>query len=374
MAKSKRLEYDRFRSRVHNLDIAYSVETVMAGNEAIVRANELLNNIDDIEGFSYEDQTTNLTDILEAYMILVEYPSMVSDEIYAADTEFMALLSKGYVEALSNIRMEDITVDNTFGLTETKLTISGLIVSEKKDKLTLNDFVGRKSGINVISSEYVEGFAEIFEEQYRRSISKKTLEEWLKEFVYKGEFEHTMYQPTLQFLSGFMDITFLGVKQAMDAIAGGDIITGESYTHSQRKWKAVEAVVSMGISGKILSKIIETSIKEVLVELAISKIPDAIVLYNETVFDRDSKIVKIANMVITIGSNIKINKIVDFVKLFTGEYKYVDDIVDVVDDIDEVVDDLPESIEDAYDSIYEIQRQINIDYEEYLENIRELLR
>ena len=65
MAKSKRLEYETFSRRVQNYDVLASAQAIIAGNDAIVRANELLNNTPDITGFEYEDQNTNLTNTLE---------------------------------------------------------------------------------------------------------------------------------------------------------------------------------------------------------------------------------------------------------------------------------------------------------------------
>ena len=119
MAKSKRLEYETFSRRVQNYDVLACAQAIIAGNDAIVRANELLNNTPDITGFEYEDQNTNLTNTLENYIELAKYPSELYNELYELDQSFMAALANGPVEALSNIHMEDITVDNTLGLTET---------------------------------------------------------------------------------------------------------------------------------------------------------------------------------------------------------------------------------------------------------------
>ena len=81
MAKSKRLEYETFSRRVQNYDVLASAQAIIAGNDAIVRANELLNNTPDITGFEYEDQNTNLTNILENYIELAKYPSELYNEL-----------------------------------------------------------------------------------------------------------------------------------------------------------------------------------------------------------------------------------------------------------------------------------------------------
>ena len=256
----------------------------------------------------------------------------------------MAALANGPVEALSNIHMEDIAVDNTLGLTETTVqTIDGqpVEITSKKVSLSFNDFIGYTDKGSVIDSEYVEGFEDIFKDQYEQlNIKDCDFDEYIETLSTLGEFSHSMYQPTKEFISGSLDILTFGVKPLMDAIAGGDIITGEKLTDTERVWKVVEGVVSIVTLGGIVSKLGSLGVKVTAKILIIEIAPDFATLGNGMFLESlgvDGKKAGYLSLALGLALGIGGGKWQDEIADLAQQGKHADDILENID-----VDDVTE--------------------------------
>ena len=268
----------------------------------------------------------------------------------------MAALANGLVEALSNIHMEDITVDNTLGLTETTVqTIDGqpVEITSKKVSLSFNDFIGYTDKGSVIDSEYVEGFEDIFKDQYEQlNIKDCDFDEYIETLSTLGEFSHSMYQPTKEFISGSLDILTFGVKPLMDAIAGGDIITGEKLTDTERVWKVVEGVVSIVTLGGIVSKLGSLGVKVTAKILIIEIAPDFATLGNGMFLESlgvDGKKAGYLSLALGLALGIGGGKWQDEIADLAQQGKHADDILENID-----VDDVTEvkGVESGNSSTY----------------------
>ena len=119
-------------------------------------------------------------------------------------------------------------------------------------------------------------FQEIFQEQYELSglTQDYTYIEYMDGLLKAGEFNHEMYKPVQEFLSAGLDIITFGAKPLIEAFVGEDLITGEQMTETERYLRAIEGIVGLVSFGSIWSKLGKIGIEGVTAELAIEVMSD----------------------------------------------------------------------------------------------------
>lgn len=156
----------------------------------------------------------------------------------------------GATETLSNIVLEDITTENTFGMqryVELSDVEGTFYQAEIKPELSMKDFFteevvpgGRAPVIENV--ETLGWFTALFRADYENMAGAVESPEQLFEFyLHGGEYGHKEYHPIGNFISGILDVTI--IKPLIESIWGQDLITGEKLTDFERGMQLINAVV-----------------------------------------------------------------------------------------------------------------------------------
>ena len=163
-------------------------------------------------------------------------------------------------QSLSEIVLDDITADNTFQMEEhVEVTRQGYGGPHKKVKseLKFSDFLGLveitpEDGYPVLENvECVGEFASLFRADYDRMKPEGTdINTFLEGYLVSGEYDHTVYDPVKDFISGLLDITI--IKPIIECFTGEDLITGATLSDLERALKLGGAIVDLFTLGQAM--------------------------------------------------------------------------------------------------------------------------
>ena len=278
MSEEKRLYPDKWWSRQNSgtsttTDLCFYLEEL---DELLCNADEVLSGTD-IPKTGYISQTEKIYRLTDQVGGFFQYVSSLPNDIDSIIEEPLYYgFNKGATENLSRVHLEDIQTENTLGIGE-EYTISarGYNYSNwrTKEYLTIADFMGNTTPEEanpydgIISAEYVEEFARLFEEDYNNMQGcfeeGTTFDDYVRYLIGMGEFDHKMDQPFLQFLNGLTDL--LIITAIIESVTGKELITGEDLTDLERGMKCVGAIVdAVSIGTAILTGGGSITLKSVL--------------------------------------------------------------------------------------------------------------
>lgn len=239
MQERKKLDYDAFLARgaYDSFDIQYCLDRLMEADRAFQEADALLQATEDITGIDYASQSDRFYRILDAYGKLRRFMNRYVEEVWDVDKEFYSAIANGPAEALSHVRLEDIKIPNTLGLSNHDARAGTNI---PLSHLSIKNFIREPEALN---NNYVRGFAELFQEDVEMAGETMTLKEFLEELENAAAYSNDIHKPWLEALSVLLNMASFGVKPLYECICGYDIITGEQLSDSERVWTGVEAVL-----------------------------------------------------------------------------------------------------------------------------------
>ncbi len=190
-------------------------------------------------------------------------------------------------ETISQIILEDITTDNTFGMEEYYDVADGSsgLVSEirVKKNLTMRDFLDLPDKVEDIETtplknvETVSVFTSLFRQDYETMIaSGMDIDDCVQAYMTNGEFNHKEYHPVRDVISGVLDNVF--IKPLVDCIVGYDIITFERLDDAERAMKLVDTEMAIFSFAKVLKGLKSAGFagKRLIVEVGKEYAQDAI--------------------------------------------------------------------------------------------------
>lgn len=239
MGERKKLDYDAFLARgaYDSFDIQYCLDRLMEADRAFQEADALLQATEDITGIDYASQSDRFYRILDAYGKLRRFMNRYVEEVWDVDKEFYSAIANGPAEALSHVRLEDIKIPNTLGLSNHDARAGTDI---PLSHLSIKNFIREPEALN---NNYVRGFAELFQEDVEMAGETMTLKEFLEELENAAAYSNDIHKPWLEALSVLLNMASFGVKPLYECICGYDIITGEQLSTGERVWTGVEAVL-----------------------------------------------------------------------------------------------------------------------------------
>jgi len=270
--------YDEWNGKIHPYLLPMHLMTTLGDvNDDLKDMEETVTEAG-MESILYTDRTSAISDVAEGTGILNGYiMSLIPTAKSRLDDPLYKGFDQGATEMLSRIRMEDYATDNTLSIKDHSVMHGGYgEVYEydiKKDKLTIDDFLGLNSlkgtgepgSLTNVPKEF-QSFTDMFtldyneiKEQLKDGDGRQIdLETYLKYISTLGEYDHKMDKPFENFISGILDVTI--VKPVIEACTGYDLITGEDLSDLERGLKAVFAVVDVvtlcvGIKGSDLAKL-----------------------------------------------------------------------------------------------------------------------
>lgn len=239
MGERKKLDYDAFLARgaYDSFDIQYCLEQLIEADRAFQETDALLQATEDITGIDYSSQSDRFYRILDAYGKLRRFMNRYVEEVWDVDKEFYSAIANGPAEALSHVRLEDIKIPNTLGLSNHDARAGTDI---PLSHLSIKNFIREPEALN---NNYVRGFAELFQEDVEMAGETMTLKEFLEELENAAAYSNDIHKPWLEALSVLLNMASFGVKPLYECICGYDIITGEQLSTGERVWTGVEAVL-----------------------------------------------------------------------------------------------------------------------------------
>ena len=287
MAKLKRLDFEAWQYRIPDKALLMESQKLVEIDNLLLEAAERLSGITEFTTYAYTSQYEKMDEAVRIYDTLIHLQEGVNNELQEIDNDFFLRLANGTdrkhqgpMEALSSIHMEDISIPNQAGITRQWVYYNTsnqrcLGEAEKKEELTFQDFLCYSKDTEY-ETVYNPIFQEIFQEQYELSglTQDYTYIEYMDGLLKAGEFNHEMYKPVQEFLSAGLDIITFGAKPLIEAFVGEDLITGEQMTETERYLRAIEGIVGLVSFGSIWSKLGKIGIEGVTAELAIEVMSD----------------------------------------------------------------------------------------------------
>ena len=209
----------------------------------------------------YSFQSEAISQMTQNMQILKTYVQYAHTYVWQTlDHPLWADFNAHATQSLSEIVLDDITADNTFQMEEhIEVTRQGYGGPHKKVKseLKFSDFLGLveitpEDGYPVLENvECVGEFASLFRADYDRMKPEGTdINTFLEGYLVSGEYDHTVYDPVKDFISGLLDITI--IKPIIECFTGEDLITGATLSDLERALKLGGAIVDLFTLGQAM--------------------------------------------------------------------------------------------------------------------------
>lgn len=242
-----------------------------------------------------------------------------------------------------------------------------------KETLTFEDFLCYSNHTDY-EVAYNPVFQDIFSEQYETAEleSDYVYNEYMADMLHAGEFDHEMHKPMLEFLSAGLDIVSFGLKPLVEAFVGVDLLTGEQMTGVERFLSAVEGIIGLITFGSIWSKLGVMGIEGVMAELAKEVVTDSVsTMTSEGLEEMGASGLVSTAAGLASGSltSLSADDLLN-TKLWSSQME----VPEVPEERFRIAVDIEsnETVDDLYETIFESQREVCIEYEDYLSEIRGL--
>ena len=206
----------------------------------------------------------------------------------------------------------------------------------------------------------------------------------MKELLESGEFDHEMQQPVLEFLSAGLDIVSFGLKHLIEAFLGEDLVTGDNLTDTDRFLSAVEGIIGLITFGNILSKVGVMGIEGVTAELAKEVLTDSVSNMTSEGLNElgvNGTVSTLAGVAVGGLTEQSLDDMLN-VRLWGSrmevaetpeeafQFRFDDESRKIIEEVHEF-DELDEW-EEFYESMYDSQRDICVEYDDCLEDMRQV--
>lgn len=397
MGKRKRINYDTWGCRIPDKQILIDSDKLTTINNLLLEAVERLSGIAEFTRLSYDSQFDRMDEAVRIYDALIHLQEGVQNELYEKDYDFFTRLANGTdrdyqgpLETLSSIHMEDFSIPNEAGLTMQMVCYDtnnerclGEVVG--KETLTFEDFLCYSD-----STDYEIAYNPVFEEMFREQYELAGLDEeyaysvYMKELLESGEFDHEMQQPVLEFLSAGLDIVSFGLKPLIEAFLGEDLVTGDNLTDTDRFLSAVEGIIGLITFGNILSKVGVMGIEGVTAELAKEVLTDSVSNMTSEGLNElgvNGTVSTLAGVAVGGLTEQSLDDMLN-VRLWGSrmevaetpeeafQFRFDDESRKIIEEVHEF-DELDEW-EEFYESMYDSQRDICVEYDDCLEDMRQV--
>lgn len=207
----------------------------------------------EITGISYSTQCGTIGKIIQDMIALQSYATSAHNQVQESlDGPLFEDFSLNATETISQIKLAEITTDNTFRMEEHTTTVDaeGKLIYQKqiKSSLSMYDFMdipetGPVGSPMLNNIETVSEFASLFRLDYD---TMKKAEGWdvdtcIEAYMTNGEFDHKMHQPIKSLISNILDVTI--IKPFIESLTGNEWITGEDLTDSEREYKMAGVII-----------------------------------------------------------------------------------------------------------------------------------
>ena len=397
MGKRKRINYDTWGCRIPDKQILIDSDNLTKIDNLLLEAVERLSGIAEFTRLSYDSQFDRMDEAVRIYDALIHLQEGVQNELYEKDYDFFTRLANGTdrdyqgpLETLSSIHMEDFSIPNEAGLTMQMVCYDtnnerclGEVVG--KETLTFEDFLCYSD-----NTDYEVAYNPVFEEIFREQYELAGLDEeyaysvYMKELLESGEFDHEMQQPVLVFLSAGLDIMSFGLKPLIEAFLGEDLVTGDNLTDTDRFLSAVEGIIGLITFGNILSKVGVMGIEGVTAELAKEVLTDSVSNMTSEGLNElgvNGTVSTLAGVAVGGLTEQSLDDMLN-VRLWGSrmevaetpeeafQFRFDDESRKIIEEVHEF-DELDEW-EEFYESMYDSQRDICVEYDDCLEDMRQV--
>ena len=397
MGKRKWINYDTWGCRIPDKQILIDSDNLTKIDNLLLEAVERLSGIAEFTRLSYDSQFDRMDEAVRIYDALIHLQEGVQNELYEKDYDFFTRLANGTdrdyqgpLETLSSIHMEDFSIPNEAGLTKQAVYYNtnnerclGDVV--EKETLTFEDFLCYSD-----NTDYEVAYNPVFEEIFREQYELAGLDEeyaysvYMKELLESGEFDHEMQQPVLEFLSAGLDIVSFGLKPLIEAFLGEDLVTGDNLTDTDRFLSAVEGIIGLITFGNILSKVGVMGIEGVTAELAKEVLTDSVSNMTSEGLNElgvNGTVSTLAGVAVGGLTEQSLDDMLN-VRLWGSrmevaetpeeafQFRFDDESRKIIEEVHEF-DELDEW-EEFYESMYDSQRDICVEYDDCLEDMRQV--
>ena len=258
MGNLKKLDIEGMLGRVNHIKLGDEYwNDFLAADSDLVEIDRLISEcgIEGISSVGYISQADKIGMLQHDCDLLKEYPKNLVEELIPVDTEFAHNVNNA-LNALSAIRVDDIRIKNTLGVTVTQYfnehaISSGTESTWRKKDLTLADFVGYFDDYLMgRETSFVKGFTDVL--YSKETLDRKDLQTVLKEknsdlrvLLYGSEFDMKKYQPNAVQWSNLENAATCGLYSIEIAILGYDTITKERLTEEERAIRGLTGVVGL---------------------------------------------------------------------------------------------------------------------------------
>lgn len=237
---------------------AASIQATLESIESTFKScNEKLAAVE-LPDLAYVFQADAISEMTDNMLKLQSYASTAHGQV-SEELDFPLYLDfkDNATESLSQIILEDLSTENTFGMEEHyAVSGKGTVYGQKrvKTELTMKDFLGledveAEEGMPSLENvEIIGQFAGLFRQDFLSKASYMDLDKRVEQYLTYGEFDHEAYHPVEDFLSGLLDLTI--VKPIYECCTGTDIITKERLSESEKTWKATGAMIDLFTFGQ----------------------------------------------------------------------------------------------------------------------------
>ena len=183
--------------------------------------------------------------VADGLRVINSYVVGMPAEITGLDQALCAAFKGGPTQALSEVRVDELTTANIPGAEGQKLVRGGkggpVLVDYIPETLSFGDFAGAtNTGVDPLMAGV---FGDLHREYVAAGAGSLDLDAYIEALLTSGQFDHQGYHPGRDFISAVLDVTV--VWALFKAISGHDPLTGEDLRGADRGVTAIMGVVDL---------------------------------------------------------------------------------------------------------------------------------
>lgn len=203
-------------------------------NQAFMEAEDKLSGLYHMTGIGYTNQSATIQRACDNLQTVRDFVNKIPDEIDALDQSLFLGFNKGPAEALSHVNWETVIVPNDVQPSSTEAPYPELTFDEMMQGI--QDVEGGSFFSDMLHDDY-EQWKEANPDQ------DKDWDQYEYSLLRMGQYDHTIYQPFLTFVTNLLDFTI--VWPIFKAITGYDPILQEALSESERLLGVAMALVDL---------------------------------------------------------------------------------------------------------------------------------
>ncbi len=216
-----------------------TLEALLQGvNNAILESDHKLEQLHRMTGVGHMDATYKVSELLQGWIVLNSYVTDLPGDLeHHLDFPLFEQIKNGPVEALSQIRADEITTDNLTSLTGmTQESQRGNIAGfpHHLPQVSFDDLAGSgdsETGYDLFAQVF-SGFHEDWQSSKGEGDPDLDIHAYINALLASGEFDHEAYHPIRSFASDVLAAS--GLWGILTGTAGYDPLTGEHLSGPQQ--------------------------------------------------------------------------------------------------------------------------------------------